>query len=173
MWSAVYCTLRSAVFTPSLREPALTGSWTIIDQLAFFFHEHDTQIFVLWHWLLDWILSESFQNLWDSLSQYLDSNGVLVCRQAFSKLGVFKVQQWVGSINEIMNVKSWMVLKWNHCHYKHDLWKAWCGKISACFLMQLTLKCTKGMQYVKFARYVKLPIRRQIGITGPKVVQCI
>jgi len=26
------------------------------------------------------------------------------------------VKQWVGLINEIMNVKSWMVLKWNHCY---------------------------------------------------------
>jgi len=24
------------------------------------------------------------------------------------------MQQWVTIINEIMNVKSWMVLKWNH-----------------------------------------------------------
>ena len=27
-----------------------------------------------------------------------------------------KVQQWVGLINEIMNVKSWIVLKWNYCY---------------------------------------------------------
>jgi len=26
------------------------------------------------------------------------------------------VQQWIGFINEIMNVKSWIVLKWNHCY---------------------------------------------------------
>jgi len=25
------------------------------------------------------------------------------------------VQQEAGLINEIMNVKSWMVLRWNHC----------------------------------------------------------
>jgi len=31
-------------------------------------------------------------------------------------LGVVKVQQWVGLINKIMNVKSWIVLKWNHCY---------------------------------------------------------
>jgi len=29
---------------------------------------------------------------------------------------VVKVQQWVGLINEIMNVKSWIVLKWNNCY---------------------------------------------------------
>jgi len=27
---------------------------------------------------------------------------------------VVKVHQWVGLINEIMNVKSWIVFKWNH-----------------------------------------------------------
>jgi len=26
------------------------------------------------------------------------------------------VKQWVGLINEIMNVESWMLLKWNHCY---------------------------------------------------------
>jgi len=26
------------------------------------------------------------------------------------------VQEWVGFINEIMNVKSWMVLKSYHCY---------------------------------------------------------
>jgi len=30
------------------------------------------------------------------------------------QLGLVKVQQWVGSINEIMNVSSWMALKSNH-----------------------------------------------------------
>jgi len=31
-----------------------------------------------------------------------------------------KVQQWVPLINEIMKVKSWMVLKWNHCYQTND-----------------------------------------------------
>jgi len=26
------------------------------------------------------------------------------------------MQQWVGLINEIMNVRLWVVLKWNHCY---------------------------------------------------------
>jgi len=29
------------------------------------------------------------------------------------------VQQWVGLLNEIMNVKSWMVLKSNHCYRRN------------------------------------------------------
>jgi len=29
---------------------------------------------------------------------------------------VNKVQQWVGLINKIMNVKSWMVSKWNRVY---------------------------------------------------------
>jgi len=33
---------------------------------------------------------------------------------------------WVGLINEIMNVNSWMVLKSNHCYQRNGLWKAWC-----------------------------------------------
>jgi len=28
---------------------------------------------------------------------------------------VVKVQEWVGLMNKIMNVKSWIVLKWNQC----------------------------------------------------------
>jgi len=28
------------------------------------------------------------------------------------------VQQWIGLINEIMNVNSWMVLKSNHCYQR-------------------------------------------------------
>jgi len=43
-------------------------------------------------------------------------------------LGVVKVQQLVGLINEIMNVKSWIVLKWNHWYWTNYKWKAWCGK---------------------------------------------
>jgi len=30
------------------------------------------------------------------------------------------VQQWVGLINEIMNVSSWMVLKSNHSYQRID-----------------------------------------------------
>jgi len=26
------------------------------------------------------------------------------------------MQQWVGLINEIMNVRLWVLLKWNHCY---------------------------------------------------------
>jgi len=37
------------------------------------------------------------------------------------------VQQWVGLINQIMNVSSWMVLKSNHSYQRIDYWKAWCG----------------------------------------------
>jgi len=41
MWSALVYT-RLAVYTPSLREPALTGCWwTIPGQLSFFVLEHD------------------------------------------------------------------------------------------------------------------------------------
>jgi len=29
---------------------------------------------------------------------------------------VVKGQQWVGLTNEIINVKSWIVLKWNYCY---------------------------------------------------------
>jgi len=29
------------------------------------------------------------------------------------------VQRWVGLINEIMNVNSWMVLKSNHCCHRN------------------------------------------------------
>jgi len=29
------------------------------------------------------------------------------------------VQQWVGLINEIMNVNSWMMLKCNHCYRRN------------------------------------------------------
>jgi len=42
-------------------------------------------------------------------------------------LGLVKVQQWVGLINEITNVSSWMVLKFNHCYQLIGYWKAWCG----------------------------------------------
>jgi len=37
------------------------------------------------------------------------------------------MQQWVGLINEIMNVNSWMVLKSNHCYQRNRWWKVWCG----------------------------------------------
>jgi len=37
------------------------------------------------------------------------------------------VQQWVGLINEIMNVDSWMVLKSSHCFQRNGKWKAWFG----------------------------------------------
>jgi len=30
------------------------------------------------------------------------------------------VQKWVGLINEIMNVKSLMMLKWNHSYETND-----------------------------------------------------
>jgi len=30
------------------------------------------------------------------------------------------MQQWVGLINEIMNVNSWMGLKSNHCYQRND-----------------------------------------------------
>jgi len=33
-------------------------------------------------------------------------------------LGLVKVQQWEGLINEIINVNSWMVLKSNHCYQR-------------------------------------------------------
>jgi len=50
------------------------------------------------------------------LKQFEVLSSVLLCRQAFSYLDVVKVQQCVALTNEIMNVKSWMVLKWNHCY---------------------------------------------------------
>jgi len=34
------------------------------------------------------------------------------------------VQQWVGLINEIMNVNSLVVLKSNHCYQRNGQWKA-------------------------------------------------
>jgi len=37
------------------------------------------------------------------------------------------MQQWVGLINEIMNVNSWMVLKSNHCYQRNRWRKVWCG----------------------------------------------
>jgi len=33
-------------------------------------------------------------------------------------LGLVEVQQWVGLINQIMNVSSWMVLKSNHSYQR-------------------------------------------------------
>jgi len=43
------------------------------------------------------------------------------------KLGLVKVRQWIGLINEIMNASLWMVLKSNHCYQRISFWKAWCG----------------------------------------------
>jgi len=43
----------------------------------------------------------------------------LVCRLALLCLGLVKVHQWVGLINEIMNVNSLMVLKSNHCYQRN------------------------------------------------------
>jgi len=37
------------------------------------------------------------------------------------------VQQWVGLMNEIMDVNSWMVLKSHHCYRRNGWWKACCG----------------------------------------------
>jgi len=41
MWSVVYT--RPAVFMPNLREPALTGCWTILGHAVVFVLEHDKQ----------------------------------------------------------------------------------------------------------------------------------
>jgi len=35
-------------------------------------------------------------------------------------LGVVKVQHWVALINEIKNVKSWIVFKWSHWYKTND-----------------------------------------------------
>jgi len=36
------------------------------------------------------------------------------------KLGLVKEQQWLGLINETMNVNSWIVLKSKHCYQRND-----------------------------------------------------
>jgi len=57
----------------------------------------------------------------DSLSQFVVSNALLVDRLVFlSSLGVVQMQQWVGLIDEMMNVKSWIVLICNHCYQSDD-----------------------------------------------------
>jgi len=34
-------------------------------------------------------------------------------------LGLVKVLEWIGLINELRNVNSWMVLKSNHCYRRN------------------------------------------------------
>jgi len=57
---------------------------------------------------ITWLLGDTRPDSYFFLKYYMQN----CCFVTFS----VKVQQWVGLINEITNVKSWIVLKWNYCY---------------------------------------------------------
>jgi len=66
------------------------------------------------------------------------------------------VQQWVGLLNQIMNVRSWMVWKSNHSYQRIGYWKAWCGNRTVTRKSSIGLRlgglyiCAVGLDILKF-----------------------
>jgi len=85
------------------------------------------------------------------------------------QLGLVKVQEWVGLINQIMNVSSWIVLKSNHSYQRIGYWKAWCGNRTVTRKSYIGLRlgglyiCAVGLDILKFEQTSLFYWIRRIG----------
>jgi len=81
------------------------------------------------------------------------------------------MQQWVGLITEIMNVKSWIVLKQNHFPKQMTNIKLGVAKLQLAFWCNELWKVYSS--YVILWSLQDISSLLLIGMTGAKVTHCI